>query len=132
MLLDFTRGGCMSKDKLIVLIALHLILAIYSISGIFSKMAAQTQFLDLEFCLYYGGIIILLGAYAFVWQQIIKRLPLTVAFANKAVIVVWGIIWGIIIFNETVTIRQLFGAALIMAGIVLYSMDLGKEEECQS
>ena len=122
----------MSKDKIVILIALHLILALYSIGGVFSKMAAQTQFLDLEFCLYYGGILILLGAYAFVWQQIIKRMPLTVAFANKAVTVVWGIIWGIVIFNETVTIRQLFGAVLIMVGIILYSIDLEEDAECQS
>ena len=122
----------MSRDKLAVLIALHLLLALYSMGGIFSKMAAQSQFMGFEFCMYYGGLIVLLGIYAVAWQQIIKRMPLTVAFANKAVTVIWGIVWGMFIFNETVTLRQLFGAALIIIGIVLYSMDIREEEECQS
>ena len=122
----------MSQNKLTTILALHLILAIYSVGGIFSKMAAQTQFLDFYFCLCYGGLLAILGTYAVVWQQIIKRMPLTVAFANKAVTVVWGIIWGIIIFNETVTVGQLFGAALIMIGIVMYSLDSEEDEVCQN
>lgn len=113
----------MNKEKAIAVVALHLILIIYSISGILSKSAANVQFLSLEFCIYYAGIIAILGVYAVVWQQIIKRLPLTVAFANKAVTVVWGIIWGIIFFNEVVTVGQLIGAGVIIAGIVLYSTD---------
>lgn len=122
----------MSKNKLTSLLFLHLILVIYSVGGIFSKSAAQTQFLDFNFCLYYAGLIFILGFYAFVWQQIIKRMPLTVAFANKAVTVIWGIIWGVLLFDETVTLGQLFGALLIMIGIILYSMDTGEAESCQN
>ena len=120
------------KNKVAVLIALHLILAIYSISGVLSKMASRTHFMDLDFCLYYCGIIILLGVYAIVWQQIIKELPLTVAFANKAVTVIWGIIWGMIFFNESVTPVQIIGVTLIIIGIILYSIDAGEKKECQS
>ena len=36
-----------------------------------------------------------LVAYAFGWQQVIKHLPLTTAYANKAVTVVWGILLGL-------------------------------------
>ena len=122
----------MNKKKMAVFVALHLILAIYSIGGIFSKMAAKTTFLGLDFCLYYAGIILILGIYAIVWQQIIKELPLTVAFANKAVTVLWGIIWGIMIFDETISLVQIVGALLIIIGIVLYSIDAGEEEKCQN
>ena len=90
----------MDRKKIIVIIILHLILLTYSVSGIFSKLAANVQFLSLEFCCYYSGIIVILGLYAFFWQQIIKHLPLTVAFANKAVTIIWGIVWGVIFFNE--------------------------------
>lgn len=122
----------MNRKKLAIFIALHIILAIYSISGILSKMAAKTTFLNLDFCLYYLGIILILGIYAIVWQQIIKELPLTVAFANKAVTVLWGIIWGIIIFDETISPVQTVGAILIIIGIVLYSIDSGENEKCQN
>ena len=119
----------MSRKKLLIIISLHVILAIYSISGILSKMASRTHFLDLDFCLYYCGILLLLGFYAIVWQQIIKEIPLTVAFANKAITVVWGIIWGIMFFDENIMPGQIIGALLIMVGIILYSMDAGGEEE---
>ena len=120
----------MDKKKIAIIVALHLILALYSVSGILSKMAAKTSFLSLSFCLYYCGILFLLGLYAIVWQQIIKKLPLTVAFANKAAIVIWGIIWGITFFNETVTTGQLIGVVMIIVGIVLYSIDIGEDKEC--
>lgn len=94
---------------------------IYSTSSICSKKAAETTFLSTEFCIYYGLIILLLGFYAIGWQQIIKRLPLTTAFANKAVTVVWGIIWGLVFFHEPITVGNVVGAMLVIAGVVLYA-----------
>lgn len=120
----------MINNKLTSLMILHIILALYSIGGVLSKMASRTHFLNLDFCLYYIGLIIILGIYAIVWQQILKRLPLTVAFANKAVTVVWGLIWGTVLFNESISIGQLAGVALIMLGIILYSRDIKENDEC--
>lgn len=90
-------------------------------SGICSKLASRAPFLSFQFCLYYAAIIGLLGLYAIGWQQIIKRLPLTTAFSNKAVTVVWGIIWGAAFFQEPITVKKVVGAALIIAGVVLYA-----------
>lgn len=103
-----------------VLLLLHLLLMVYSTSGILSKLAGSVPFLSFRFCVYYGGIIGLLGVYAIGWQQIIKRMDLTAAFANKAVTVVWGIVWGALFFGETVTAGKLMGAALVIAGVVLF------------
>lgn len=111
----------MSKKKFRTLFLLHVMLMVYSMSGICSKKAADTGFLSKEFCIYYGIIIILLGLYAIGWQQIIKRLPLTTAFANKAVTIVWGIIWGFVFFHEPVTVGKIVGALLVIAGVVLYA-----------
>lgn len=122
----------MDRRKVAILVILHISLVIYSIGGILSKMAAKTQFLGLDFCLYYCGILLILVVYAVVWQQIIKELPLTVVFANKAIIVIWGIIWGIAIFGETVNPLQMTGALLIIIGIIIYSIDIGENKECQN
>ena len=111
----------MKKGNLKILFLLHIMLMIYSMSSICSKKAAGTEFFSLEFCLYYGAIIALLGLYAIGWQQIIKRLPLTTAFANKAVTVVWGIIWGALFFSEPITVGKVVGAILVVAGVVLYA-----------
>lgn len=116
--------GCIKAVKrkhLKTLLALHLLLMVYSMSGICSKLAANVPFLSFQFCLYYAAIIGLLGVYAIGWQQIIKRLPLTTAFSNKAVTVVWGIIWGAVFFQEPITIKKVIGAILIIAGVVLYA-----------
>ncbi|MFR0909372.1 transporter [Eubacterium sp.] len=110
------------NNKLKTILALHIILVIYSTSTIFSKLASGQQFLSFKFCLYYGLIIVLLGVYAIGWQQIIKRMPLTAAFANKAVTVVWGIIWGFIFFHEPITAGKVIGAVLVIVGIVMYAM----------
>ena len=103
------------------LVLLHLMLMVYSMSGIFSKLAAGQPFLSFRFCLYYGAIIALLGLYAIGWQQIIKRMPLTLAFANKAVTTVWGMIWGVLFFQEQVTVGKLLGIVLVVAGVVVFS-----------
>lgn len=118
----------MKTNKKSWLVGLHVLLALYSMSGILSKTAAQSTFLSLRFCLCYAGIIGLLGIYAIGWQQIIKRLPLTTAFANKAVTVVWGIVWGLLFFGEAITPGKLIGAVLVICGVILYvTADAGED-----
>ncbi len=81
--------------------------------------------------MYYAAIILLLGFYAIGWQQIIKRLPLTTAYANKAVTVVWGIVWGFVFFHEAITVGKVVGAALVILGVVIYAKadDGGNQHE---
>lgn len=110
------------------LIMLHILLGVYSMSGILSKLAGQASFLSIRFILCYAGVIGLLGVYAIGWQQIIKRMDLTTAFANKAVTVVWGIVWGWLFFGEAVTVGKLIGAAVVISGVILYvRADTGEE-----
>ena len=108
----------MKKTKTLIL--LHLLLMVYSMSGVFSKLAAGETFLSVKFCLYYGAIIAFLGFYAIGWQQIIKRLPLTTAFANKAVTTLWGLVWGML--KEQITPGKLIGVALVVTGVAIFSM----------
>lgn len=103
------------------LLALHGVLLVLSFSGVCSKLAAQQEFMSPAFIGLYGIMLAILAFYALVWQQVIKRLPLTFAYANRAVTVVWGIVWGYLFFGETVTPLMLVGAAIIICGIVLYA-----------
>ncbi len=111
----------MNRKKIRVFIILHIMLMVYSMSGICSKMAAKQDFLSFKFCFFYGLIILLLGLYAVGWQQIIKRLPLTTAFANKAVTVIWGLVWGRLFFDEPITIGKIIGVILVVIGIVVFA-----------
>ena len=49
---------------------LHLLLMVFSTSGVLSKLASGKVFLSWPFLLLYGGVIALLGIYALGWQQV--------------------------------------------------------------
>lgn len=110
----------MKKTDKKVFLALHLLLVFYSLSSVLSKLAAGQAFLSFQFCLCYGGMFLILVIYALGWQQILKRLPLTVAFANKAVTLVWSMVFGALLFHEQIRLNQLLGCALAVAGVVLF------------
>lgn len=116
------------KRNLYVYLGLHILLLVYSASTVFSKLASGYSFLSVSFLLCYGIVLLLLGVYAVFWQQIIKKLPLMTAYANKAVTVVWGIVWGATVFHEKITWGKALGAVLVIAGVMLYvSGDYGEE-----
>lgn len=121
-------NGARRRASAGVFAALHALLLAYSLSGIFSKLASSQPFLSFEFVALYGCMLLVLFVYAIAWQQIIKRLPLSVAFANKAVTVVWGIVWGLLFFHEQVTANMVVGATIVMAGVILYSTDRGEKD----
>ena len=108
------------NGKAKIYIALHLFLMVYSTGGIISKLAANQDFLSPAFILLYALEILILAFYAFGWQQFIKRMPLSVAYANKAVTVVWGCIWGMLVFQERLSVGKVVGGLMVLCGIALY------------
>lgn len=108
---------------------LHFVLLLYSIGGISSKLAAQKPFLSAEFVCLYGIVLLILVLYAFLWQQVLKELPLITAYANKAITVVWGLAWGTIIFGEQITPYKALGVFLIVAGIFLVVNSEGEKKD---
>ena len=60
------------NTRALALIALHILLFVYSFSGFFSKNASRQPFMSLEFCLFYAGMLAILLIYAIGWQQILK------------------------------------------------------------
>ncbi len=118
-----------ARGSLGVWVMLHGMLALYSFSSVCSKLAAGEPFMSFKFILFYGLSIVILGVYAVGWQQVIKRLPLTTAYANKAVTLVWGLVWGRLIFSEGFSPTKLIGAAVVLAGVVLFATADGAEQE---
>lgn len=110
-----------STSKIGSFISLHLLLVLYSLTDLFGKAAAGFPFTDVRFFLCYGGVLLVLFVYAIGWQQLIKRLPLTTAFANKAITVFWGLVWGVLFFQEDLTLLKVMGAGIVVAGVVLFS-----------
>ena len=114
----------LNKEKIMPFIQLHILLFLFSLGSVCSKIAGQAEFLSIKFIVFYGLVLVILFGYALVWQQLLKKLPLVTAYANKAVTVIWGVLWGTIIFKEQITIWNILGAALIIFGIyVVVSAD---------
>ncbi len=111
-------------------LALHLILVFYAIGGIFSKRASMFSFPSVEYLENYMIVLAILAVYAFFWQKILKKLPLTVAMANKSVTVIWGIIFGYLFFNEKINIWNVIGAGIIILGICLVVKADKEQETC--
>ena len=121
-----------NKGRVVIWVVLHVMLAIYALSGVCSKFAAQEEFLSFRFCLFYGFLILLLGLYAIGWQQIIKRMSLTQAYANKAVSVVWACIYGVLFFQEKITLGKVCGGLLTIAGVVLFALSDKESDASES
>lgn len=110
------------KKKINSVILLNIIMLIYSLSSVFSKKAAENDFLSKGFMIFYVLVLFSLGVYAIGWQQVIKYIPLTTAYSNKAVTVVWGMVWGYVLFHERISSGKVIGAFLIIAGIIIYAL----------
>ena len=92
---------------------------VYSLSTIPSKLASNESFLSVKFCVYYGLIVFLLGIYAIIWQQILKRTPLTIAYINKATTIIWSMVIGRVVFSEKITFINIIGAFIVLIGIII-------------
>ena len=78
--------------------------------------------------LLYCAEVGVLGIYALLWQQILKRFELSTAYANRALALVWSLLWAVLIFNERVTARKLLGIALVAVGAFLVNREGGTQE----
>lgn len=112
--------------KIVWFILLHCLLLVYSLSDISSKLASGKEFLSIEFILWYTLVIFLLGIYAIFWQQILKRIPLITAYANKSVTIIWGMIFGSLIFKEQIEWNQIWGALIIIIGVYFVVLEDAK------
>ncbi len=114
------------KDKVKSLLMLHIMFLFYSFAGICSKLASRQHFFSRQFILYYLTVLLILIAYAFLWQQILKRMSLLIAFSNKSVTMIWGMLWGSILFGESIEVKNMIGAVVIMFGIYMVMSDSEK------
>lgn len=94
---------------------------IYACTSIFTKMASQSDFLSLPYVLWLAGTGGVMVGYAVLWQQIIKRMDLSVAYMFKGTSLLFVLLLSVMLFGETITVCNVIGAVLIVGGIVLYA-----------
>ncbi len=100
---------------------MHIGFLIYSLYTVLGKYAARYEAFSFNWCCFYAAIVGVLGLYAVLWQQVLKKIRLPVAMCNKAVTIVWGMLFSALLFAERITLKKVLGAAIILCGILLLS-----------
>ncbi len=109
--------------KLRVLLLLQFAIVIYSLANVAAKMASGYSFLSWQFVLIYALELLALGIYAILWQQIIKRIDLSIAYISRAFSVFWLMLWAVFIFQEKISVNNIIGVVLILAGVLAVNID---------
>lgn len=107
------------------IILLQLAVILYTVSGIMAKFASggKTVYYTL---LFLGLDVLFLGIYAIVWQQLIKRFELSVAYANRAMALLWSAVWALLIFHEALTWKKVLGIAFVILGTLIVNTERSK------
>ena len=105
------------------IVILQMIIVIYCCSTVVAKFASAEAFSSTRFWILYGTEIVILGIYALLWQQIIKHFPITIAYANRAIGLLWSVVFAVLIFHETITIKNIIGVIIVVIGTMIVNSD---------
>ena len=103
-------------------VVLYCAYLVFSLNLVFARIAADFPLFSLSAVGLYGLSFLMLGIFAVIWQQVLKRLPLTTAYANRATTIPYGILWSVTIFAEDITWNMVVGSIIIIAGAVTTSI----------
>ena len=113
-----------SKKNLVKnIIILQAIILVYTLASVVAKFASGEDFLSFKFILFYGLEIFILGVYAILWQQIIKKFEISIAYANRAMTLLWSLVWAVVFFHENITIKNVIGVIIVFIGTIIVNND---------
>ena len=108
----------MKTLQYISLIAINLL---YASVSIFTKLASQQEFMSWNFMLGVMDAVGVMGLYAVLWQQVLKRIELSVAYMFKGTSLIFVMLLAYVLFGEQITWNNVLGAIIIIVGIVLFA-----------
>ncbi len=118
----------LKKNSIFNYFLLQVAFFIYALSSFFSKFATYNNSEIMLIAIRYSISIIFLGIYAIIWQQVLKRMNLSLAFSNKGIVIIWGLILGTLFLNEHITLGKIVGSIIVIFGIIIL-MSEKKEEK---
>ncbi|MCR5050401.1 MAG: EamA family transporter [Paludibacteraceae bacterium] len=92
---------------------------LYACVGVCTKLASQQPTFSWMYILFFGAAIAVMGLYAVLWQQILKRIQLSTAYMFKGTALIFTMLVAALLFGEPITTANIIGSAIIIAGIVL-------------
>lgn len=116
-------------EKLKTIIKLQAVVVLYTFAGIFSKLASGESLFSLKFFIFMGMELLMLFVYALLWQQVIKKTELSVAYANREMYLLWSLLWAVVFFHNDVTPANVIGCLLVIAGTLIITGEEGKADK---
>lgn len=101
---------------IVALIGVNLL---YACVGICTKKAAMCPMGSWPYLLWFGGAIVVIGTYAILWQQVLRRIELSTAYMFKGTTLIFTMLIAALLFGEAITGMNILGSILIVAGITL-------------
>ena len=111
------------------ILSMQITVIIYSFSTVMAKNAAKEPVLSWKMIGFYAVYLLCLFVYALCWQQIIKKIDLSVAYANRCTSVLWCLVWAVILFQEEISLQNLLGVILVLFGIFLINTPGEKKDK---
>ena len=118
-----TENVSKSNNLIKNIVILQAIIGVYTLSTVAAKYASNQEFFSIGFIVCYGIEIFILGIYAILWQQIIKKFEISVAYANRAMALLWSILWALVFFHEEITIKNVIGVIIVIIGTIIVNRD---------
>lgn len=94
---------------------------LYACVTIFTKYASGQEMLSSNYFVGLGGAIFVMGTYAILWQQVLKRIELSTAYMFKGTSLIFVMLLAALLFGETITWTNIIGAIIIVFGIALFA-----------
>ncbi len=107
------------RVSLLQIALLQLCVLLFSGASVLQKLAWNHPLPSWPFVLLLGGSLGILFLYALAWQQFLKRIPLSTAYANRAMAMLWSMLFGALLFSETIRWNMVAGVVVIAAGILI-------------
>lgn len=112
---------------------LHFAVVLFSFTSVFSK-SASIQFNEgglrnpklylFVFLMFFDCFV-----YAICWQKIIKKFDLNIGYANRSVYLLWSQVWAVVIFSETLSVRNVIGLVIVLVGVVVVSLSAEQKKQ---
>ena len=109
--------------KINAYVQLHGNILLFSLTSVFSKMAAmeynENGLHSKHLYLFILLMFLNCAFYAFAWQKVIKHFSLSTAYANKSVYLIWSQVWAVLIFHENLSMLNIIGMLIVFCGVLV-------------
>lgn len=108
-----------------ILLALILYM-FFSLSSVFMKLASLEPNLVYKI-IFFGCSIVTLAIFSIAWQILLKKYDLSKVYCFKATTIIWGMLYGFLIFKEEINFYMIIGALITIIGVVIVLEDKKSE-----